>query len=86
MLKSFSFAGLFTIASFVASLPTAEAAIELSPVVITQEPISACTEFSVDGTTLTASCFDDGNYYDAEHYMVLADCDYPWTFYLGVWQ
>ena len=78
--------GAFTMgAAFVASENKAEAYTECSPTVIVADPISACTEFSIDPITLTASCFDDGQYYDSDHYMVLPDEDAE-GFYLGVWE
>jgi hypothetical protein len=78
-------AGFFTLgAAFGAFEPKAEARIEVAPVVIIAGPISACTEFELhdDGT---AFCWDNGEYYDLDHYMVESDTDGE-GFYLGVWE
>jgi hypothetical protein len=85
--RSIVTAGLFTIlgAMHGAFQSTASAsAIEVAPVLITAEPVSACTEWHArsDGSVL---CHDDGAAYDSDHFMVERDTDGE-GFYLAVWQ
>lgn len=79
-------AGLMTIlgAFFGSAQRDASAStIELAPVVIVAEPVSACTDWEVreEGTVL---CRDNGEMYDADHFMVERDTDGE-GFYLAVW-
>jgi hypothetical protein len=45
-----------------------------------------CEEFSIDPITITAACFDDGEYYDRDHHAVVPDARYENGFYLVVWR
>ncbi len=85
MTKSLVLAGLFTIGVGIGSLLPEAGATVLSETVITSRPPSdACTEFQLLADD-SVRCVDNGQRYDADHFMVVSDEDGP-GFYLLVWQ
>jgi len=83
-------AGMVTLgAAFGGSTGTAEAApIVLAETVILHDHTpqgDACTEFWFR-PDYSAVCVDDDEVYDADHYVLVQDTDYPTDFYLVVWQ
>jgi hypothetical protein len=79
-------AGFFTLGAVFGHADEADAAaVILDPVLILAEPLSACTEYTLDDE-LTAYCEDDGQMYDVEHFAVSEDTDYPGEYYLTVWE
>ena len=85
MVKQLVLAGLFTIGVGIGSLlPEASATVLQETVITSRPPNDACTEFQLLADD-SVRCVDDGQRYDADHYMVTSDTDGP-GFYLLVWQ
>ena len=78
-------AGMFTLGASLGAFQPEAQAYTVPEMRIVADPISACTDFEIDGEG-TAFCWDTATYYDLDHYMVEPDTDCEGGFYLGVWE